>query len=308
MILVAGGTGTLGRTLVPLLAAHGEPVRILTRDARRGSSPTAPGAESVTGDVRDAASVSRAMAGVRTVVSAINGFGGRDALGVRVIDRDGNATLIDAAVLAGVEHFVLVSIQGAANDHPIELFRMKAEAEARLKASGLTWTIVRPTAYQETWLEIVGRPLIATGRTRVFGRGQNPINFVSAEDVARIVELAVVDPSLNGATIDVSGPENLSFDAFVEVVRSATGTTGTVSHAPLPMLRLMSIVLRPFKPVIAGQIAAAVVMDSRDMAADTTDRARRFPTIPSTPLIEVARRQLGAAPDGPTLRPSAAQR
>ena len=83
---------------------------------------------------------------------------------------------------------------------------MKAAAEARLKASGLSWTIVRPTAYQETWLEIVGRPLVATGQTRVFGRGRNPINFVSAGDVARVVELAVTStPALRGATIDVAG-------------------------------------------------------------------------------------------------------
>ena len=53
------------------------------------------------------------MAGVRTVISAINGFGGDGALGVRAIDRDGNVNLIDAAEAAGVEHFVLVSIQQA---------------------------------------------------------------------------------------------------------------------------------------------------------------------------------------------------
>jgi uncharacterized protein YbjT (DUF2867 family) len=304
MILVAGGTGTLGRLLVPLLTAHGDPVRVLSRNAGTATSPAVPGVEFITGDVRDAASVDRAMAGVTTLVSAINGFGGRDALGVQAIDRDGNATLIDAAVRAGVGHVVLVSIQGASADHPIELFRMKAEAEAHLKASGLSWTIVRPTAYQETWLEIVGRPLVTTGKTRIFGRGENPINFVSAEDVARVVALAVADPTVRGATLDVSGPENLTFDAFVEVVRSATGATGTVSHAPLPMLRVMSALLRPFKPVLAGQMAAAIVMDTRDMRTDTADRARRFPTIASTPLSDVATRQLGVVAEQPSLRPS----
>jgi uncharacterized protein YbjT (DUF2867 family) len=308
MILVAGGTGMLGHSLIPLLTAHGEPVRILTRGARGAASPKVPGVEMLTGDVRDAASVERAMVGARTVVSAINGFGGPDALGVRVIDRDGNATLIDAAVRAGVAHFVLVSIQGASTDHPIELFRMKAEAEARLKASGLSWTIVRPTAYQETWLEIVGRPLVETGQTRIFGRGQNPINFVSAGDVARIVELAVVDANLRGATVDVSGPQNLTFDGFVEIVRAATATSGIVNHVPLPMLRLMSILLRPFKPVLAGQMAASVVMDTRDMTADTTARATRFPSVPATPLSDVAIRRLGVVAGGPTLTHSPSPR
>jgi uncharacterized protein YbjT (DUF2867 family) len=249
--------------------------------------------EVVKGDVRDVETIKGAMAGVRTVVSAINGFGGPDALGVKAIDRDGNLNLIAAAEAAGVEHFVLVSIQQASSNHPIELFRMKAAAEQRLKASSLAWTIVRPTAYQETWFEIVGRPLVATAKTRVFGRGQNPINFVSADDVAHVVDLAVIDPAYRGASIEVSGPENLSFDAFVEVVRQVTGVTGSVSHVPLAMLRVLSLVLRPIKPIIAGQIGASIVMDTRDMTADTTDRSRRFPSIPSTELAEVVMRQLG---------------
>ena len=247
------------------------------------------------------------MVGVRTVISAINGFGGDGALGAKAIDRDGNVNLIDAAEAAGVEHFVLVSIQQAAADHPIELFRMKAAAEQRLRASRMAWTMVRPTAYQETWLEIVGRPLVTTGSTRVFGRGQNPINFVSAGDVARIVDIAVTDPALRGKSVDVQGPENLTFDAFVETVRATTGATGTVNHVPLPMLRLMSLILRPIKPVLAGQMAASVVMDTRDMTADTTERARRFPQVPSTPLREVAARQLRPAAEASPGRPPLTQ-
>jgi len=307
MILVAGGTGTLGRSLVPLLAAHGQPIRVLTRGGRPAPQLALTGVEATIGDVRDAETLRRAMVGVRTVISAINGFGGDGALGVKAIDRDGNINLIDAAEAAGVENFVLVSVQQAAADHPIELFRMKAAAEQRLRASHIAWTIVRPTAYQETWLEIVGRPLVTTGKTRVFGRGRNPINFVSAGDVARIVDIAVKDLSLRGQSVDVQGPEDLSFDEFVDVVRAATGTTGSVSHVPLPMLRVLSVILRPLKPVLAGQVATAIVMDTRDMTADTTERARRFPDVPSTFLGEVARRQLVSAITTPTDRPAVTQ-
>jgi uncharacterized protein YbjT (DUF2867 family) len=171
----------------------------------------------------------------------------------------------------------------------------------------MAWTIVRPTAYQETWLEIVGRPLVMTGKTRVFGRGRNPINFVSAGDVARIVDIAVKDVSLRGQSVDVEGPEDLCFDAFVEVVRAATGATGSVSHVPLPMLRVLSVILRPLRPVLAGQVATAVVMDTRDMTADTTERARRFPDVPSTSLRDVAARQLASGIKTPADRPAVTQ-
>jgi uncharacterized protein YbjT (DUF2867 family) len=180
MILIAGGTGTLGNRIVRLLKARGLQVRLLVRDPAR----------EMDGDLVE---VERAMDGVRIVVSAIQEFSGSGDYSPRTVDFQGNSNLIQAARAAGVEHFVLVSVHGAAPDHPMELFRMKYRAEQELRESGLAWTIIRPTAFMETWATILGKPLLETGKTRVFGRGHNPINFVSADDVARHVELAEAD-------------------------------------------------------------------------------------------------------------------
>ena len=76
MIVVAGGTGTLGRRLVPLLTAAGLPVRVLTRDPAQAGSLAGPGVEVTRADVRDAAAVGRALHGAATVVSAVHGFAG----------------------------------------------------------------------------------------------------------------------------------------------------------------------------------------------------------------------------------------
>lgn len=67
------------------------------------------------------------------------------------------------------------------------------------------------------------------------------------------------------------------------------------------MLRVLSLALHPIKPVLAGQIAAALVMDTRDMTADPTERVGRFSGIPSTGLLEVATRQLVGIAAGPSL-------
>ena len=75
---------------------------------------------------------------------------------------------------------------------------MKYSAEQELKASGLSWTIIRPTAYMETWAKLIGEPLVKTGRTRIFGRGENPINFVSAYDVAQFVACAAQETNMQG--------------------------------------------------------------------------------------------------------------
>lgn len=133
-------------------------------------------------------------------------------------------------------------------------------------------------------------------RQRREGRGENPLNLVSADDVARIVELALVDPGLRRATLEIGGPENVSMNQLLTTVERVTGRSGRVDHVPLPMLRLMSNLLRPFRPALAGLIGAAVVMDTRDMSFDASATARRFPSISPTPLETVVRELHG--PDG----------
>jgi uncharacterized protein YbjT (DUF2867 family) len=294
MILIAGGTGTLGMQVVRLLTERGLEVRILTRDPSRvlrlGGH-----AALVAGDVRDAAAVRRAMMGADTVISAIQGFAGPGGVTPESVDHQGNGNLIRAARELGVGQFVLLSIHGAAPDHPMELFRKKALAEEELRASGMPWTIVRPTAYMETWLRLLGAPLLHTGSTRIFGRGRNPINFVSALDVAQVVALAATDPALRNTVIEVGGPENLTMRQVVETVERETGKSGKVRSVPLPVMRLMATLMRPVKPALARQIRAGVVMDTADMTFDASERAERFPSIPLTTLTEVVRREYGAS-------------
>ena len=294
-VLIAGGSGILGTRVVRLLAEGAIPMRILTRDPARAQHLAGDHVEIVAGDVRDREAVTRAMAGARTVISAIQGFSGTGGDNPQTVDWQGNRNLIDAAKAGGVEHMILVSVQGAAPDHPMELFRMKYRAEQELRASGLAWTIIRPTASMETWAKIVGEPLIKTGKTQVFGRGTNPINFVSAGDVARFVALAVADPAMRGEVVEVGGPENLTMEQFAQSFEAVTGKAGKIGHVPLPMMRLMAVLLRPLKPTIARQIQAGVVMDTQDMTFDATETARRYPAIAQTSLAEMVRRDDGKA-------------
>ncbi len=300
MILLAGGTGRLGTKVVSLLRQRGIELRVLTRDRSRAAHLTGAGVEIVEGDARNPLAVRRAVDGAQTVLSAIHGFAGTKDGSPATIDRDGNRNLIRAAREAGVEHLVLVSVWNASPDHPMDLLRMKYAAEQELKGSGLAWTIIRPSAYMETWCEVLGRPLLQKGKTRVFGRGRNPINWVSTSDVARFVELAILDPSMRGRTIDVGGPENLTMSEFVEVFRTETASTGRVGHAPLAAMRLMAIAMRLLNPSMARQIQAGAVMDTRPQAFDALETRARYPSIPITRLGEMVRRDFvkspGAAP------------
>lgn len=298
MILVAGGTGTLGSRLVSLLAERGEQVRVLTRYRARADRLDAR-AEVATGDTGDPESLRRAAAGARTVVSAIHGFAGTPGATPASIDRDGNRNLIRAALAAGAGHMILISVRGASPEHPMALMRMKHAAEQELIASGLAWTIIRPSAYMETWCEVLGRPLLEEGKTMVFGRGANPVNWVSAWDVARFAALAAADPALRGRVIEVGGPDNLTMTEFVRAFQRQAGVGGRIGHIPRPLMRLGSIVARPINPAMARQIQAGLVMDTQPQAFDASAMRRRYPSIPVTSLAAVVERNLREPADVP---------
>jgi uncharacterized protein YbjT (DUF2867 family) len=250
------------------MIAGGSPVRVMSREAARAEPLRALGAHPVVADLRDPETLGAAVTGATTVIAAAHGFAGTDAAGADAIDRRGNAALLAASARAGVRHVVLVSVYGASVDSAMPLCRAKHDAEEGLRGSGLDWTIVQPTSFMETWLGLVGDPLANGGRAMVFGRGQNPINFVSAHDVAEVVVDAAIDGRGRG-TVAVTGPANITFDAFAAVAHRASGGDGdpALRHVPRALLRTMSTALRPVRPVIADQIRAALVMDTLDMTA-----------------------------------------
>ena len=282
MIVVAGGTGTLGTRLIPRLTGQGLAVRVLTRDPARAAR-LGPEVEVVHGDVRDPAAVAGALRGASTVISAVHGFTGPGGISPASVDRGGNAHLIDAAARTGAA-FVLVSVAGASPGHPIGLFRAKHAAEQMLRASGIPWTIVRATAFMETWGAIMGEPLRSSGKIPVFGKGDNPVNFVSATDVAALVSRAATRPGLHGQVLELGGPDNLTFNQVAVIVQQATGCRGAVRHIPRPALRAMAWLAAAIKPALARQARAALAMDTIDMTFDSTATRQALPDLPNTDM------------------------
>jgi uncharacterized protein YbjT (DUF2867 family) len=285
MILVAGGTGTLGRRVVQLLVGDGEQVRVLTRRRERASA-LPDGVEVVTGDIRSASDVAAAVRGCDTVVSAVHGFVGAGRPSPELVDRDGNAVLIRAAKDANVARFVLMSVHGARADHPMSLHRAKHAAEEELRRSGVPFTIVRATSFMETWMEVIGAPIAKSGAALVFGAGTNPINFVSVRDVAALVTLSLRERSPKGEVIDIGGPEDIGFVTFAQRLLDSAGKERRIKHIPLLALRLLSVLARPFWPVFARQAHAAVVMNTTAMTCGAPVR-ERFPALPTTTLGEL---------------------
>src|SRR5258706_4722336 len=142
LILVTGGTGTLGGHLVPLLRAGGHRVRVLSRHSRAAGD----GVEYVAVDLFTGSGLDAALAGVRTVVHLAGGPKGDDIA---------TRNLVDAAKRAGtVNHFVLISVIGA-DCVPIGYFARKLASEKTVAESGIPWTTLRAAQFHDLTLKTV---------------------------------------------------------------------------------------------------------------------------------------------------------
>lgn len=267
MIVVAGGSGLLGRQVVSDLVARGEYVRVLVRDPERARTVLGEGVEVLAGDVRQPAGLGDVVAGASVIVSAVHGLLGGRGAGPLEVDERGNANLVGVAAASGVS-VVLVSVIGAATDSPLELFRAKHAAEQHLRASGIPWTIVRAGPFLETWLTILTRTAGSSGRPVVFGRGGRPLPFVSVIDVAAVVSRAATDETLRGQILEVAG-EPVTMTALARALQAERGWHGAVRHVPRPVLRILGTLARLVHPAFARKNRTALGMDTTGVATPT---------------------------------------
>ena len=292
MILVVGSTGSLGRHVVKKLLAKGESVRAMTRDRSKADDLKASGAQIVLGDLRDPESLEFAVRGAKAVVAAAHSLLGRGASSSAAIDDIGHHALIDAAKTAGVKHFVYTSAVGAASDHPVDFWRTKAKVERYLETSGLRYTIIRPTAFMEVhaW-ELIGKAVATGKRVMLFGPGKNPRNFIAAGDAANAVVLALRIPELQGRTLEVGGPENLSAREVVAIFEKVSGRRAKVTSIPLPIVRAMSVATGRVHPGVARIMRVGIHNETSDSTFDSSLMRTRLP-IGLTSLEDFARERI----------------
>jgi NADH dehydrogenase len=298
MKLVVGATGLLGGLIASSLLDQGQEVRILVRQnspseemAKQGLATSAQalidaGAQPVYGDLKEPASLKPAVAGVDTVITTANSVvrGGDD--NTETVDRHGNRNLIDAARQAGVKQFIFTSVYGASADSPAPFVQAKAESEARLRESGMPYTILAPNIFMEVWFGIlIGMPLAAGQPVTLVGSGSRKHSFVSMADVASFAVAAVDNPDAINQHIAIGGPEPIS---YLDAVAAFERTTG----AEIPVRFVSPGEAIPGVPDAVAPIAAA--HDSYDSPIEMVATARRY-GVELTPVDNAVGRMLARA-------------
>ena len=232
MNLIVGATGLVGGEICRRLAADRKPVRALVRpagDASRIDELRAAGAELATGDLKDPASIQAACAGATAVLSTASSVLSRQPGDtIDGVDRIGQLQLIEAAASAGVKHFVYISFSPMAEDFALQ--RAKREVEQALIASGMAYTILRPTFFMEIWLSPALGFDVAARRARIYGTGENPISWISFPNVAEFAVRSLDTPAAHNATFTLGGPEAISPVQVVRIFEELGGAPFTVEY------------------------------------------------------------------------------
>ena len=211
-IVVIGGTGLIGKKVVPILRGHGHEVV--------AASPST-GVNTVTGE-----GLAQALAGARVVVDVANAPSWEDDAVLAFFETSGR-NLLAAEAAAGVGHHVALSVVGTDRLLASGYFRAKMAQEKLVKASPIPYTIVRATQFFEF---VSGIAQSATdGQTvRLPPTLMQPI---ASDDVAAVMaDVAVAEP-LNG-TFELAGPEPIRQDDLVRQFLKATGDARVVVTDP----------------------------------------------------------------------------
>jgi uncharacterized protein YbjT (DUF2867 family) len=276
VILIVGVTGVLGRHVTRQLLAAGHAVRGLTRHPENAGDLEHLGASIVRGDLIDRASLEEACRGVDAVLACAHQLRGEGDYRSEAVDDLGHRTLIDVAAAAGVQHFVYTSAQHVSAEHPTDFYRSKAKVEAHLKQSGLHYTILRPSAFMEWHVHnLLGADILKTGKTTIFGGGDNPINFVAAQDVATIAVAALTTAGAADRSIEIGGPDNVTKNQVAAMYYDASGFAPDVAHVPVAAMQAM--MQQPDQPVLGRLLTFGIWTDTADQTFDATEMLEVFP-------------------------------
>jgi NADH dehydrogenase len=273
-VFVTGGTGFVGRAVVQALRSEGHVVRCLVR---RGSEPSLKGLgaiERVEGDVLVRESLDEAMASCDAVVHLVGIIREQRARHVTFerLHVEGTANVVAAASAAGASRFLHMSALGTRRDARSRYHQTKWRAEEAVRASGLDWTVFRPSiiygrddGFVTTLAWMVRRlPVVP-----VIGGGTTRFQPIPVQLVAEGLTRALAQAASVSQTYAVGGPDAYTLDEIIDLIaRVLKGRRKPKVHVPLPLVRRATALLEslPFYPLTRDQL----VMLGEDTICDPT--------------------------------------
>jgi uncharacterized protein YbjT (DUF2867 family) len=220
-ILVTGATGSTGGALAAALATRGVPFRAMVRKEGDDTRVPAAPASAVTGNFDDEQSLATALEGITHAYLVTPSSEDAEAQQLRFVEQ---------AAASGVEHIVLLSQLGAAEDSPVRFLRYHAVVERRIAELGIGYTFLRPNLFFQGLLAF--GPMIAADGRFFAPIGDARVSAVDVRDIGDVAAVALTEPGHVGQTYTLTGPAALTHSEMAEALAAALGRPIGFSDAP----------------------------------------------------------------------------
>jgi uncharacterized protein YbjT (DUF2867 family) len=260
MILVTGGTGFVGSHLIKCMRQEGIPVRAIVRNLDKARALKDLGVDVVKGDVSDAASLEKATIGVERVVhlvGIIQEAAGATFQGVHV---DGTRNLLEAARKSGVRHFFYQSALGTRPNARSVYHQTKWAAEELVRASGISFTILRPSLIYgpgDQFTIRLSEMIRLSPVLPIIGSGKSKVQPIFIDNVVMCIVKAVTSNCCLNEIYEIGGPDQLTYEEVTVALADAMGVKRPTLHLPLFFMKSMAAVLKavlPKPPVTTDQL------------------------------------------------------
>ncbi len=293
MILVSGGTGFVGGHVVHELRGRDLPVRCLVRDPRKATKLAGWGCELAEGDVTDAGSLRRAVAGVDTIVHLVAIRQGPRENFQRIMV-DGTRDLLSAARDAGVRRFVHMSALGTSEEtrELVPYYWAKWENEQQVRSSGIPFVIFRPSfvfgpdgGILPTFVKLAKLAPV----TPIIGGGRQRIQPIWADDLARTFTDGTQKEDVTGRLFELGGPDAVTWNEFWERLKRVLGLRRPSVHVPVGLMRINALLTERLPGDIPLTRDLLKMLEHGDNVVSGDEAVRTF-ALPLLPLDDQLRR------------------
>jgi uncharacterized protein YbjT (DUF2867 family) len=225
MILIIGATGNVGKALVPQLLESGEPVRVLSRDARK-LAHLDPRIERYVGDLDKPETLEAAFDGVEQIFLV-------------TFQTQQDMHVIEAAQRADSQGIVKLSTMEASKPH-LKVGKWHREREELIEASGLDWTFLRPGMFMTNSIEWWAETIKKRGAV-YFPGGKGRVAPIDPRDVAAVAGTALTQPGHSGKVYELTGPELLTIEDMARIIGRVLGKPIKYVDVPLFLARVQML-------------------------------------------------------------------
>ena len=236
MILVTGSTGFIGTHLIHRLHKENMPVRALIRSPEKAQQLKGLGVELVPGDVSDKTALEKAARGVERVVHLVGIIQEGPGITFQGVHVEGTRNVVEASKKAGVRHFFYQSALGTRPGAQSAYHKTKWEAEELVHASGIPFTILRPSLIYgpgDQFTIRLSEMIRLSPMLPIIGSGKSKVQPIFVDDVVSCILKAVTSDAFLNEIYEVGGPDQLTYEEVTEAIAEAIGVNRPTLHMPL---------------------------------------------------------------------------